>query len=60
MDIQEVVKELHADKKTIKNAEMIVKALKENKGVEESVKKVKDVMKKELGFSYRSTKKISV
>jgi len=59
-DIQEVVKELHSDKKTIKNAEMIVKALKENKGVEESVKKVKDVMKKELGFSYRSTKKIPV
>ena len=60
MDIQEVVKELHADKKTIKNVEMIVKELKESKGIEESAKKVKDIMKKELGYSYRSTKKIPV
>ena len=60
MDIQEVVKELHADKKTIKNTEMIVKELKESKGIEESAKKVKDIMNKELGYSYRSTKKIPV
>ena len=41
MDILEVVKELlYADKKTIKNTEMIVKELKESKGIEESAKKV--------------------
>ena len=39
---------------------MIVKELKESKGIEESAKKVKDIMKKELGYSYRSTKKIPV
>ena len=38
MDIQEVFMELYADKKTIKNAEMIVKALKESKGIEERAK----------------------
>ena len=51
---------MQAEKKTIANVAMVVEELKTRKGIDESRRNVSSILKKELGFSYRSTKKIPV
>ena len=48
---------MQAEKKTIAN---VVEELKIRKGIDENMSKVSSILKKELGFSYRGTKKIPV
>ena len=59
-DVEEVVRQMQAEKKTIVNVGMIVKELKSRKGIDESRSKVSSILRKELGFSYRGTKKVPV
>ena len=44
----------------IVKAEMVVRAVKEQHDIEVNVKKVKDIMKDEMGLGYRMTRKIPV
>ena len=44
----------------IMKAEMVVRAVKEQHDIEVNVKKVKDIMKDEMGVGYRMTRKIPV
>ena len=44
----------------IVKAEMVVRAVKEQHDIEVNVKKVKDIMKDEMGVGYRMTRKIPV
>ena len=59
-DVEDIVQQMRAEKKTIANVAMVVEELKTKKGIEESRSKVSSILKKELGFSYRGTKKIPV
>ena len=56
----EVVSELLAERATLSNVGLIVKELKERKGLEVGANKVRRLLKKGLGFSYRRASKVPV